>query len=72
MSILQLGGEELYRDGKKPAKAPSAIVMAADLNRYREIEVFGCTWIDGDGMYAVFDRIVTSDIRVNWMLFMAP
>lgn len=34
--------------------------------------VAGCTWIAGDGMYAVFDRIVTSAIRVNWMLFMAP
>lgn len=34
--------------------------------------VTGCTWIAGDGMYATFDRIVTSDIRVNWMLFMAP
>lgn len=43
MSILQLGGEELYRNGAKPAKAPSAITIAADLNRFREIEVFGCT-----------------------------
>lgn len=47
MSILQLGGEELYRDNKKPAKAPTAITIAADLNRFREIEIFGCTdeWI---------------------------
>ena len=47
MSILQLGGEELYRDNERPARAPSAITIAADLNRYREIEVFGCTdeWI---------------------------
>lgn len=37
-----------------------------------EAHVTGCTWIDGDGMYAVFDRIVSKDIRVNWMLFLAP
>ena len=43
MSILQLGGEELYRDNAKPSKAPTAITIVADLNRYREIEVFGCT-----------------------------
>ena len=47
MSILQLGGEEIYRDDERPAKIPSAIAVPADLNRYREIEVFGCTdeWI---------------------------
>ena len=47
MSILQLGGEELYLDNEIPAKIPSAITISADLNRYREIEVFGCTdeWI---------------------------
>lgn len=47
MSILQLGGEELYRNSATPAKAPTAITIAADLNRYREIEVFGCTdeWV---------------------------
>lgn len=47
MSILQLGGEEIYRDSKNPSKAPTSITIAADLNRYREIEVFGCTneWI---------------------------
>lgn len=43
MSILQLGGEELYRNSTKPAKAPTAITISADLNRYREIEIFGCT-----------------------------
>lgn len=67
MSILQLGGEELYRDNERPARAPSAITIAADLNRYREIEVFGCTneWIrcscrvfkpDSSGAVYVWDR----------------
>ncbi len=67
MSILQLGGEELYRNGAKPAKAPSAITIAADLNRYREIEIFGCTdeWIrcscrvfkpDNSGSVYVWDQ----------------
>lgn len=47
MSLLQLGGEELYRKDQKPAKSPSLVTLTADLNRYREIEVFGCTdeWI---------------------------
>ncbi len=47
MSLLQLGGEELYREDQKPAKSPSPVTLTADLNRYREIEVFGCTdeWI---------------------------
>lgn len=36
------------------------------------VHIDGCTWIAGGGMYATFDRIVTSDIRVIWMLFMAP
>ena len=37
-----------------------------------DAHVTGCTWIDGDGMYAIFDRTVSKDIRVNWMLFLAP
>ena len=37
-----------------------------------DAHVTGCTWIDGDGLYAVFDRTVSKDIRVNWMLFLAP
>lgn len=43
MSILQLGGEELYRNDMRPATTPTAITISADLNRYREIEIFGCT-----------------------------
>ena len=47
MSILQLGGEEIYRDNEKPPKAPTSITIAEDLDRYRELEVFGCTneWV---------------------------
>ena len=33
--------------------------------------VTGCTWIDGDGLYATFDRIVSSWIRINYMIVMA-
>lgn len=47
------------------------MAMNADGNA-NDAHVTGCTWIDGDGMYAVFDRIVSKDIRVNWMLFLAP
>lgn len=34
--------------------------------------ITGCTWVPGDGLYATFDRTVSSWIRVNWMLFIAP
>lgn len=37
-----------------------------------DVHVTGCTWIGGDGMCSIFDKIVTFDIMVNWMLFMAP
>ena len=47
------------------------MAMNADGSANRA-HVTGCTWIDGDGMYAVFDRTVSKDIRVNWMLFLAP
>lgn len=47
------------------------MAMNADGNA-NDAHVTGFTWIDGDGMYAVFDRTVSKDIRVNWMLFLAP
>ena len=34
--------------------------------------VTGCTWVPNDGLYATFDKVVSSWIRVNWLLFMAP
>lgn len=47
------------------------MAMNADGNA-NDAHVTGCTWVDGSGMYAVFDRIVSNAIRVNWMLFLAP
>ncbi len=34
--------------------------------------VTGCTWVPNDGLYATFDRMVSSWIRINWLLFLAP
>ena len=53
------------------ASKDACMAMNADGNA-NGAHVTGCTWIDGDGMYAVFDRIVSKDIRANWMLFLAP
>lgn len=47
------------------------MAMNAD-GKASNAHVTGCTWIAGDGMYAVFDRVVSSSIRVNWVLFIAP
>ncbi|MDY5003963.1 MAG: hypothetical protein SO057_07465 [Atopobiaceae bacterium] len=33
--------------------------------------VTGCTWIPNHGLYATFDRIVSSWIRINYMIVMA-
>lgn len=49
----------------------ACMAMNADGNA-NDAHVTGCTWIDGNGMYATFDRVVSSDIRVNWTLFLAP
>lgn len=47
------------------------MAMNAD-GKANDAHVAGCTWIAGDGMYAVFDRVVSKAIRINWMLFLAP
>lgn len=33
--------------------------------------ITGCTWVPGYGLYATFDRIVSSWIRINYMIVMA-
>lgn len=46
-------------------------VMNAD-GKANNAHVDGATWIDGDGLYAVFDRTVNGNIRINWLVALAP
>lgn len=34
--------------------------------------VDGATWIDGDGLYAVFNKSFSGAIRINWLVVLAP
>lgn len=46
-------------------------VMNGDGNA-TSTHVEGSTWIDNDGLYAVFDRTMNGLIRINWLVVLAP
>lgn len=71
LRIIPASSMEGTFGGMFDASKDACMAMNAD-GSANDAHVTGCTWIDGDGLYAVFDRIVSKDIRVNWMLFMAP
>lgn len=54
-----------------PARGDFCAAMNGDGNA-SAAHVTGCTWISGGGIFATFDRTVTSAIRINWFLYMAP
>lgn len=45
-------------------------VMNAD-GKANNAHVDGATWIDGDGLYAVFNKSFSGAIRINYMIAMA-
>lgn len=44
--------------------------MNAD-GKANNAHVDGATWIDGDGLYAVFNKFFSGAIRINYMIAMA-